>query len=337
MKPHRTSFAAAILLFAASVWPVAAQPVTTVASTPQYVPDTTHANDPMPDGVLNWDATTKSVDATNGQAMAWFVFNFTNVAKQVNLAQSTNFIYATNFTTVTNSGFWNVLSGHKHVTSATVKTNRNVLTVTNSVIPAPVAIMDAHASCGCTQPELPSRPWVLPPGTNGILRVSVNLAGKSGRLMKTVTVTTDKGRMMLMLNINIQEAPPVAPMSEEARARGIAASKLDRQAVFHGDCASCHVKNVEGKYDGPLLYQHICAVCHEASNRASMVPDLHHLKDQTSDQFWRAWITSGKPGTLMPAFATSQGGPLNEMQIASLASYLDAIIPPTPQPATPAK
>jgi hypothetical protein len=25
------------------------------------------------------------------------------------------------------------------------------------------------------------------------------------------------------------------------------------------------------------------------------------------------------------------------MQIASLASYLDAIIPPTPQPATPAK
>ena len=30
----------------------------------------------------------------------------------------------------------------------------------------------------------------------------------------------------------------------------------------------------------------------------------------------------------MPAFATSQGGPLNDMQIASLAAYLNAIIPP---------
>jgi len=59
-----------------------------------------------------------------------------------------------------------------------------------------------------------------------------------------------------------------------------------------------------------------------------MVPDLHNLKEQTSDEFWRAWITSGKAGTLMPAFATSQGGPLNDMQIASLAVYLNQAIPP---------
>jgi len=30
----------------------------------------------------------------------------------------------------------------------------------------------------------------------------------------------------------------------------------------------------------------------------------------------------------MPAFATSQGGPLNDMQIASLAAYLAAVNPP---------
>ena len=119
----------------------------------------------------------------------------------------------------------------------------------------------------------------------------------------------------------------VAPMSEEERARGIAAAKLDRQAVFKGDCVSCHAKNIEGKY-GQQLFASVCAVCHEGNPRASMVPDLHNLKDPTNEEFWRTWITAGKAGTLMPAFATSQGGPLNDMQIASLAAYLNAIIPP---------
>ena len=55
-------------------------------------------------------------------------------------------------------------------------------------------------------------------------------------------------------------------------------------------------------------------------------------------EFWRTWITAGKAGSLMPAFATSQGGPLNDMQIASLAAYLNAVIPskvppPAPVPA----
>jgi hypothetical protein len=63
-----------------------------------------------------------------------------------------------------------------------------------------------------------------------------------------------------------------------------------------------------------------------------MVPDLHNLKDPTSEEFWRTWITSGKAGTLMPAFATSQGGPLNDMQIASLAVYLNGTIPSHPTP-----
>jgi mono/diheme cytochrome c family protein len=136
-----------------------------------------------------------------------------------------------------------------------------------------------------------------------------------------------------MLRINMLPPPPVAPMSEEERARGIAAAKLDRQAVFNGDCVSCHAKNIEGKY-GQQLFASVCAVCHEANPRATMVPDLHNLKDPTSEEFWRTWITAGKAGTLMPAFASSQGGPLNDMQIASLAAYLNAIIPPhAPPPA----
>jgi mono/diheme cytochrome c family protein len=328
----------ALLLFAAHVFSAAAQPAAApaVTSTPVYVPDYTHQNDPLPNGVIAWDSIQKNTDATNGQDFARFVFTFTNVAAKVSLAQATNTTYLTNFTVVTNTGFWNALIGRKTSSHAHVTTNSAVVTVTNSVTPIPVTILSVNASCHCTTVELPPMPWLLPPGTNAAIRISVDLAGKSGILPKYVTVTTDKGKIELRVLINILPAPPAKPMSEEERARGIAAAKIDRQAVFRGDCASCHAKNVQGKYAQQLFAQ-VCAVCHEANPRATMVPDLHHLKEPTSEEFWRAWITSGKPGTLMPAFATAQGGPLDDMQIASLANYLNATIPSHVPPAPPAK
>lgn len=128
-----------------------------------------------------------------------------------------------------------------------------------------------------------------------------------------------------MLRINI--LPPVIPkLTEAERARDLAAAKIDRQAVFHGECATCHLKNIQGKYGKPL-YDSVCAICHEAEQRATMVPDLHNLKTPTNDEFWRTWTAHGKPGSLMPAFATSDGGPLTDIQIASLAAYLDVVIP----------
>jgi mono/diheme cytochrome c family protein len=335
MSAHRTFFAVAILFFAAAVFPAAAEPSAGVATQPVYVPDYSHANDQLPFGMLTWDETQKTTNAISGQDFARFVFTFTNTATKMILAQATNVTFTTNFTTVTNSGFWSIFSGRKYSTLASTIKNTNVVTVTNSSTPIPVTILNVHPSCGCTTAELPPVPWLLPPGTNGSIKVSVNLLGKSGMLFKTVTVTTDHGKMELILHINIQPAPPVAPMSAEERARGIAAAKIDRQAVFRGDCATCHAKNVQGKY-GQQLFTQVCAICHEATPRATMVPNLHTLKDQTSDEFWRTWITSGKAGTLMPAFATAQGGPLSDMQIASLATYLNTIIPPH-APAPPAK
>ena len=161
---------------------------------------------------------------------------------------------------------------------------------------------------------------------------SVNLQGKAGTLFKSVNVTTDKGNKNLMLRINILPPPPMPEMTEAQRAAGIAAAKIDRQVIFKGDCASCHLKKVEGKY-GQQLFAAICAICHEAKNRASMVPDLHNLQVPTSEEFWRACITVGKEGSLMPAFATSKGGPLNDLQIASLAAYLNATCPSKVPPA----
>ncbi len=188
-----------------------------------------------------------------------------------------------------------------------------------------VVILNVHTSCGCTTAQLPPLPWTVPAGTNGQIGVNVNFAGKIGTLMKTVTVTADKGTQTLMVKINI--LPPVTPtLSDADRARGVEMSKADRQAVFHNDCATCHVKSGQGKY-GKLLFDADCAICHEGEHRATMVPDLHAINVPTNIEFWRTWISHGKPGSLMPAFSTAEGGPLNDMQIASLATYLATTIP----------
>jgi mono/diheme cytochrome c family protein len=188
-----------------------------------------------------------------------------------------------------------------------------------------VVVLDVHPSCGCTTAQLPQLPWTIAPGTNAQIGITVNLNGKSGMLFKTVAISTDKGTKTLMVRVNI--LPPVAmTQTDEDRARGMTAAKADRQAVFKGDCATCHVKPGEGKY-GPELYAAVCGVCHEGPNRATMVPDLHAIKSPTSAEFWQTWIAHGKPGSLMPAFSTADGGPLNDLQIASLAAYLDSAFP----------
>lgn len=188
-----------------------------------------------------------------------------------------------------------------------------------------VAVVSVHPSCGCTTAQLPPMPWLLAPGTNGQIKLTVNLAGKTGTVFKTVAVATDKGSKTLTLRINI--LPPVAlTLSEADRLRGMEMAKADRQAVFKNDCATCHVAPGNGKY-GMALYNAVCAVCHDAEHRATMVPDLRALKVPTNDQFWRIWIAHGKPGSLMPAFSTTDGGPLSDLQIASLAAYLNIAMP----------
>jgi mono/diheme cytochrome c family protein len=254
-------------LFAADV----ASTNETVTSPPVYVPDLSHANDPLPDGFLAWNSLTQTTNVAADQPTAHFVFGFTNVS-----------------------------SGN-------------------------VVILDAHASCGCTQPELPQKPWIIPPGTNTEFGATVNLGGMGGMLVKYITVSTDKGSKQLNMVINV--LPAVIPtLSDAERARGMEVAKADRQAVFKADCATCHAKPAEGKY-GQALYTAVCAVCHDAQNRATMVPDLHNLTVPTNDEFWRTWTAHGKAGTLMPAFSTAEGGPLNDTQITSVATYLNYAIP----------
>ena len=276
----------AVALLIASTFQVSAQPTNPMPVNLRKALALAQGAPPLPAGILGWDASSKTVDATNGQGVARFTFSFTNL--------STN----------------------------------------------EVTILNARPSCGCTTVEMPPVPWLVASHAGGQIKLNVNLSGKAGSLFKSVNVVTDKGSQRLELRINI--APPfVAPMTEAQRAAGVAAAKVDRQAVFKGDCAICHLKNIQGKFGQPL-FAATCAVCHEAKPRASMVPDLGHLTDSagqpvpTNEEFWRAWITAGKANTLMPAFGISQGGPLNDIQIASLAAYLNVANPSKVSPA-PAK
>ena len=270
MKLYRILFAIAALS-TAGIFSAAAQSSNETATTAVYVPDLTHQNDVLGDGVLAFDAGTKAVDAVEGQDFARFTFSFTNVTTNI------------------------------------------------------VTILNVHPSCGCTTAELPPVPWQIVPGASGQIKLSVNLAGKMGTLFKTVEIASDMGKRTIYLRINMTPAPAVK-LSEEQMAAGIAASKMDRMAIFKGDCATCHLKGVAGAHTDQL-FKAACAICHDAEHRATMVPDLAQLKVPTSEDFWKTWIMFGKPGSLMPAWSQSQGGPLDDIQVASLAQYLNAIYP----------
>ena len=313
---------AGIVLAGGSLLAADGNPTNAAAATAAvYVPDTSHQNDPLPDGVLAWNSLTQDATVAADAGNAHFVFSFTNIATVHETALVTNVTTVTNITAVTNSFFF----WFKKISSVTNFSTATSITTNNVTKPVPVAFLEVHPGCQCTTTELPPLPWIIPAGTNAQFGVAVNLAGRTGMQVKTVNVKTDKGFKQLILKINI--LPPVVPTQSDAdRAHALEMAKADRQTVFQGDCATCHVKPGTGKYGKPLS-DAVCAICHESKTRASMVPDLHNIKTPTNVDFWQTWIAHGKAGSLMPAFSTADGGPLSDMQIASLAGYLNMAIP----------
>jgi mono/diheme cytochrome c family protein len=207
------------------------------------------------------------------------------------------------------------------------ETKANYVFYFTNVSGTAVTINSAAGSCGCTVPKLPTLPWKVEAGATGEIPVEMNVAGKTGTVMKNVTVNTDKGPKVLTVKTDITPADPVAAAARPMdRTQNIEMAKADRQAIFKGDCASCHVEKSRGKL-GKELYDASCGICHDAEHRADMVPNLHALKHDTNADYWRTWISLGKPGSLMAAFAQSEGGPLTKTEIESIVQYLTTTIP----------
>ncbi|HTW80659.1 MAG TPA: c-type cytochrome [Terracidiphilus sp.] len=74
--------------------------------------------------------------------------------------------------------------------------------------------------------------------------------------------------------------------------------------------------------DFATLYGENCAACHGASGQNGPAIDLANPEYQAlvDDTTLRKWISSGLPGTEMPAFAQSAGGMLTEAQVNALIS-----------------
>ena len=208
-----------------------------------------------------------------------------------------------------------------------------VFNITN-ISSGDVIINFVQTSCGCTVAKLPSTPWKLAAKESGEISATMQLAGTppGGTKTKTLTVNTDKGTKAVYVKATVLAEPATMGGVDRTNAQKIAMA--DRQAVFKGDCVSCHVtpaKDAAGRDKiGKELYTAVCGVCHEAEHRASFVTDLHHITEPTNAEFWRNWIMHGKPGTLMPAFAKSEGGILTDDQISSLTQYLTMAFPSHP-------
>jgi mono/diheme cytochrome c family protein len=194
------------------------------------------------------------------------------------------------------------------------------------------AINSAHTSCGCTVAKLPSQPWILKPGESGPLNANMNLLGKHGLVTKTITLDTSAGPQILTVRSDIPNGTPANLPPVSGREQNQMAALADRQAIFRNDCAKCHVEPTLGR-TGEKLFITACGICHTAEHRAAMVPDLSAIKTDTNADYWRTWVTFGKPGTLMAAFSKKHGGILDDSQIDSLVDYLVKTYPSKAAPA----
>jgi cytochrome c553 len=193
-----------------------------------------------------------------------------------------------------------------------------------------VVIMAAQSSCFCTVAKLPQQPWPIASGTNGQIEVTMELAGKRGTIEKLIHIETSRGLKMLRARVHIaSSAEPgpgfaVNPGGTEERGKNLQAAQLDRQVVFRNqECARCHADPARGVSDGKQLYAAVCAICHDSAHRAPMVPDLRTRPVPADPAHWQHWIARSRPGSVMPAFAMAEGGPLTDPQIASLVAYLE--------------
>jgi mono/diheme cytochrome c family protein len=218
----------------------------------------------------------------------------------------------------TNPLVWDALEKHNDLPAMT---NLAYFTfwVTNTGS-AEAVIYSTEASCDCTVVEARKiLPWHLAPGESGPLNARLNTRGKFGLVTKTITVNSTHGSQVLTIHVKIPISP--APANVSMRTRDMQAAQADRQAVFRDSCAVCHAAPAMGQTGKPLFVA-VCGICHTAEHRAEMVPDLMALNHPTDADYWRQWITHGKEGSLMPAFAQSEGGILTTNQIASLVEYL---------------
>jgi mono/diheme cytochrome c family protein len=96
----------------------------------------------------------------------------------------------------------------------------------------------------------------------------------------------------------------------------------------------------DGAALGAPIYMLSCAPCHGAQGEGIIGPALRNSQyiETAPEEDVFATVAAGRPGTKMPAWLTTNGGPLSQNQIGYVIAYLKAIqgiapIPPGSPPA----
>ncbi|MBM3824330.1 MAG: DUF1573 domain-containing protein [Verrucomicrobia bacterium] len=229
---------------------------------------------------------------------------------------------------------WKTDAQEHHI--KTGETNAHFVFAFTNVASSNVVITAVRTTCGCTTVNMPTLPWTIKPGQHSEFGIDVDVRRKVGVLSKPVTVETTAGYKTLTTRVHIphlvngdaSQFPGSNSERSAERARNVALAAQDRQKVFKGECAVCHVEPTKGQM-GETLFTAACSICHEGPNRATMVPDLASIKFPRDKTYWHHWITVGKEGSLMPQFAHKDGGPLSDEQIQSLVDFLLKKFPAT--------
>ncbi len=195
-------------------------------------------------------------------------------------------------------------------------------------------ILDVRPSCDCTTAEMPSRPWHIKAHETGKLEVIMDLRDKvfpttvPGALYRSLDIFGDG--FTNILNFTVVVPPGLTnsfTSNQVTRLWWQQLTLVNHQAPLkNNQCINCHFLPAYGK-SGEYLYHTACGICHESKDRSSLVPDLAKLNTPISTNYWRDWITAGKLGTLMPGFASTNGGPLDDEQVRGLVDYLTKAYP----------
>ena len=213
----------------------------------------------------------------------------------------------------------------KEYHATTEETNAPFTFFVTNVWTNAIVIAEVYPSCHCTVADLPAYPWILAPGASGAVTARVELDGQEEEaLIRTLTFLTSVGERVVTLEVSVKAPPRRAdtPLTEAERKAATVKAAADARAIFKGECAACHADKARGLL-GRELYEASCGICHDSPRRAATVPDLRGLKRPADLASWKTLIACGKPHTMMPGFAAAEGGPLTELQVSSLAGYLD--------------
>ena len=85
-------------------------------------------------------------------------------------------------------------------------------------------------------------------------------------------------------------------------------------------------QNVSVDWDAAAFFATTCASCHGSTGGGTAIaPALNADTIRTADLNWLIeTISYGRTGTAMPAWSIEFGGPLNSIQIADMAAFLQA-------------